>query len=295
LLQLAVLIDYKPKPGSSASALAAFTAAPGASLMIPAGFRVGSKPAPGQPSLVFETSAAVRISGDNSAIALSLLSPDVELPPNTIVVIGINTGLVVNDYVLAVENQGTPGEAAHLLQIDSLFADKAGNTTTLTWTREVGGGSYFNASKQVSLYALRVKAAPFGANAPAWATLSPTLTNFNLPKDSTGKPIANYSDAPFAATNWDNPRQDLQFTLEGSLTLNRVGLGARAGETNDLLSIRLFPNPWYYAPVPGDMNELYLDAIYNDLNDTAQSPGWAVLLTGQVFEVYHVVDARTVA
>src|SRR3954470_2436654 len=84
LLELVTLIDYKPKPGSSASGLAAFTAAPGTALTIPAGFRLGSKPAPGQPSLVFETSTAIRVSGDNSAIALSSLSPDVQFPSNTI-------------------------------------------------------------------------------------------------------------------------------------------------------------------------------------------------------------------
>ena len=295
LLQLVNLIDYKPKPGSSATGLAAFTAAPGTTLTVPAGFRLGSKPAPGQPSLTFETSNAVQVSGDNSAIALSPLSPDVQFPPNTIVLSGVNTNLATDDFVLAVEHQGTAEEAAHLLVIDSLFVDKAGNTTTLTWTREVGNGSYAQASKQVSLYALRVKAAPFGANAPAWNTLSPTLTNFNLPKDSNNNPLASYPDAPFASTDWDSPSLP-EFLIEEAFRINRVSLSSHASQVQkDHLSFHISPNPWYYAPVPGDMNELYLDAIYKQLNDTAQNPGWAVLLTGQVFEVYHVLDARAAA
>ena len=296
LLELVTLIDYKPKPGSSASGLAAFTAAPGTTLTVPAGFRLGSKPAPGQAPLVFETSSAVRVLGDNSTIVLSPLSPDVLFPPNTIVLGGVSSSLAEDDYVLAVENQGTAGEETHLLQIDSVFVDKPGNTTTLTWNREVGNGPYAQASKQVSLYALRVKAAPFGANAPAWNTLSPTLTNSNLPKDSNNNPIASYPDAPFAATNWDEPDLGGEFLIDAGLRANRVSLSSHASQGfEDQIVARIRPNPWFYAPTPGDRNVLYLDAAYKQLNFTIQSPGWAVLLTGQVFQVCHAIDARMAA
>ena len=299
LLELVTLIDYKPKPGSSSSGLAAFTAAPGTGLIIPAGFRLGSKPAPGQPSLVFETSAATKVSGDNSAIALSPLSPDVQFPSNTIVLSGVNSGLAADDYVLAVEHQGTSGEAAHLLQIDTLFVDKTGNTTTVIWSREVGNGSYTQASKQVSVYALRVKAAPFGANAPAWNTLSPTLTNSNLPADAAGKPIANYPDAPFKDTNWDLRDLGLEIMIDGARKIDRIPTMRLANQVQkEHLSIRVLANPWFYVPTPGDqkeLNELYLDAVYKQLNFSEQSPGWAVLLTGPVFQVCHAIDARTAA
>ncbi len=293
LLELVTLIDYKPKPGSSASGLAAFTAAPGTTLTVPAGFRLGSKPAPGQTPLVFETSAAARVLGNNSSIVLSPLSPDVPFPPNTIVLSGVNSGLSEDDYVLAVENQGTAGEETHLLQIDAVFVDKVGGTTTLAWNREVGNGPYVQASKQVSLYALRVKAAPFGANAPAWNTLSPTLTNSNLPKDSNNNPIASYPDAPFAATNWDQQNLGSEFIIDAATRVDRVSLSGHTSQEQIIARIR--PNPWFYVPTPGDQNMLYLDAAYRQLNFTIQSPGWAVLLTGQVFQVCHAIDARTAA
>ena len=38
-----------------------------------------------------------------------------------------------------------------------------------------------------------------------------------------------------------------------------------------------------------------LDAIYKQLSYTSQNQGWAVLLTGGVFQVFHVVGARPVA
>jgi hypothetical protein len=259
LLRMVSLIDYHPAPGAGASGLVAFTAAKGSSLIVPANFRVGSKAEPGQPAMVFETSAATTVWGNSSSISLSQVSPDVPFPQNTIVLQGINNALAVDDFVLAVENQGTTEEAAHLLQIFSADVDKTANTTTITWTREVGDDSYVQASKQVLLYALRVKAAPFGVNAPAWNTLSPTLTNFN---DS---PNTSYPNAPYQ-NNWDTP------------------------------TVGPIANPWFYAPVPDDLNAvLFLDAVYKQLNYTSQNPGWAILLTGGVFQVFHVIDARTAA
>ncbi|HSY71741.1 MAG TPA: baseplate J/gp47 family protein [Alloacidobacterium sp.] len=260
LLRLVSLIDYHPGPGAGAGGLVAFTAAKGASLTVPANFRIGSKPASGQSSIVFETSSAVTVSGDNSSIPLSSISPDVPFPQNAIVLQGINNGVAVDDFVLAVENQGTPNEAIHLLQIASANVDKVANVTTITWIQELGDGSYTQASKQVSLYALRLKAAPFGVNAPAWNTLSPTLTNFN------GSPNASFPSAPYQ-NDWDTP------TTQSAIV-----------------------NPWFYVPVPNDLNTvLCLDAIYKQLSYTSQNQGWAVLLTGGVFQVFHVVGARPVA
>jgi hypothetical protein len=252
LLRLVSLTDYRPGPGTGASGLVAFTAAKGTSLTVPAGFRIGSKPASGQSSIVFETSAAVIVSGDNSSIPLSSISPDVPFPRNTIVLQGIDNGLAVDDFVMAVEDQGTTNEAVHLLQIATANVDKAANVTTITWIQELGDGSYAQASKQVSLYALRVKAAPFGVNAPAWNTLSPTLTSI--------------SNAPYQ-NDWDTP------TIQSTVA-----------------------NPWFYVPVPNDLDTvLVLDAVYKQLNYTSQNQGWAVLLTGGVFQIFHVVDARPVA
>ena len=273
LLRLVNLIDYRPGPGAGATGLVAFTVGKGNSLTVPAGFRVGSKPAPGQSAAVFETTTATAVSGDNSVITLSPLSPDVPFPPRTIVLQGVNNALAVDDYVLAVEDQDTVKEAPHLLQIADLIVDKTANATTISWLQEVGNGPYAQASKQVSVYALGVTAAPFGANAPAWNTLSPTLNN-----SDSKTPAAPYQN------NWDTP---VIFLESARILLNR----------ESRIEEGFFPNiqanPWFYVPVPGDLNTvLFLDAPYKELNSSAQNPGYAVLLSGGVFQIVHVIDAR---
>jgi hypothetical protein len=302
LLRLVGLIDYHPSPGAGASGLVAFTASKGSSLTVPAGFRVGSKPLPGQPAVVFETSSALAISGDNSSIPLSLLSPDVEYLPNTIVLQGINNRLAVDDYLLVVEDQGTATEAAHLLQLETVTTDKSSNTTKITWQQEIGGGPYNQASKSASVYALRVMAAPFGTNAPQWDTLSPTLTN------SDGQ----HSNAPYQSS-WEV--QTISLLLQDQIQTKfarrsvgtsgpqssffQPGVSPPPGSLGDGISVNDFffqPNPWFYVPTPNDpSNVLFLDTLYQQLNYTQQNLGWAILLTDGVFQILHVTDARQAA
>lgn len=290
LLRLVGLIDYHPKPGAGASGLVAFTAAKGSSLIVPDGFRVGSKPLPGRPAVVFETLAAVTASGDNSAIRLSTLSPDVPFPQNTLILQGINNRLAVDDYVLAVENQGTAAEAAHLLQLSDVRVEKSTDTTAVVWQQEIGGGPYVQASKQVSVFALRVMAAPFGADAPPWNTLSATLTNSD--QQHSGAPYPN---------NWDSPT--LEETLfdrirELRMAVSKINLGGVFDTPSEVLSggaggVSLSANQWFRVPAPGDgLKVLYLDNVYKQLNYTQEKPGWAVLLTDGVFQILHVTDAR---
>jgi len=291
LLRLVGLIDYHPKPGAGASGLVAFTVSKGSSLTVPAGFRVGSKPSPGRSAAVFETSSALAASGDNSSIRLSLVSPDIPFTENTIIFQGFNNRLGVDDYILAVENQGRADEAAHLLQLSAVSTDKVSNTTTINWLQEIGGGSYNQASKEASFYALRVTAAPFGANAPQWETLSPTLTN----SDST------HPSAPYR-TNWEIPAFDVTFLEEFRTSLaapGAAGLRAAGGFLQPGFGdgTILVQNAWFYVPTPGDApNFLFLDSVYKQLNYTQQNQGWAVLLTdGNIFQILHVTDARQTA
>ncbi len=109
-----------------------------------------------------------------------------------VVLAGTNTRLAVGDYVLVVEQAGQPNENATLRQLDAIQVDKTGNTTTIFWT-EAAGDSY---DGQSAIYALRVTASAFGSNAPAWITLSPTLTNSD-----------NKHPKPPFGDNWDKPPQ----------------------------------------------------------------------------------------
>ena len=71
LLRLTQLINYRPSPGSAASALLAFTVEAGKQLNIPDSFRVSSKALPGKPAAIFETETAITACGEYSAIPLS--------------------------------------------------------------------------------------------------------------------------------------------------------------------------------------------------------------------------------
>ena len=258
LLHLVRLIDYRPSPGSGASALVTFTVSENASLSIPAGFRVGSRAQSGRPAAVFETASAITASGDNSAIRLSSVSPDVDFVQNTIILQGVNNRVVVGDYLLAVENEGNDNEAANLRQVTAVIADKTAGTTTIFWQDPSGVDSF--ASKQVGVYALRVTAAPFGSTAPRWDTLSPTLTNIDHQHPQTVD--ADHPQAPYP-DDWDTPRKD--------------------------------PPNSFYIPTPGDFpNVVYLDGLYSEIKHSPQNPGWAVLITeGQNnLQVLHVTEAR---
>lgn len=85
---------------------------------------------------------------------------------------GTSTRLEVGDYLLVVENERASGEKTTVRQISTLKTDKKSSTTTITWLEEPDV-TYQN----VTLHALRVTAAPFGNNAPNWASLPETLTN----------------------------------------------------------------------------------------------------------------------
>jgi hypothetical protein len=107
-----------------------------------------------------------------------------------VVLKGTNPRLAVGDYVLIVEREGEADEKTTLRQLDSVRTDKASDTTTIFWNEEANV-SY---DSKAAVFALRVTASPFGSNAPAWNTLSPTLTN------SDNK----HGGAPFDGRNWDD-------------------------------------------------------------------------------------------
>lgn len=270
LLRLVTLIDYRPSPGAGAGGWVAFTAAPNQSLTVPAGFRVASRPQSGTPSVTFETAAPIVAAGDNNSIAISLVSPDIPFAPGTIVLQGTNLGVAVGDHIVVVDVH-----AASLVEVTGVAAVTAAATTTLSWRDPQGLCN--QASKRAAVYAFRVKAAPFGHNAPLWDVLSPTL-----------KSAALYQ------TSWEY-RSVFQPVM--------INLGGGFG-----LGTELVPNDWFFLPTPllpqpgvdlssgtgfEPANQLFLDQAYSELTYSASNPGLAVLLTeGDVYQILTVNDAR---
>jgi uncharacterized phage protein gp47/JayE len=260
LLRLVTLINYRPSPGAGASGLAAFTVAKDQQIVVPEGFRVGSRPKPGKLGVVFETKRTVSATGDNSLIPLSVVSPDAPFPSNTLIFQGANNRLEPNDFFLVIE----PSKAIRvLLRIATVNVDQSGKTTAITWLHDP---LYNQASKQAQVYAFRVVAAPFGINAPAYSTLSQVLT----PVSANASPPR--STVPYPE-NWDDPAMPSFFIPTPPVSASS--------------------DP---ASKDGDpRNTLFLDSVYSQLKFNVTNPGWAILLTDEVPQILRVIDSRTAA
>lgn len=81
LHRLAELIGYRPQPGSAATALLAFTIQKEQQVIIPSGFRAGSKAKSGKQPAVFETETGITARGEHSAIPLSMVAPTNQFAP----------------------------------------------------------------------------------------------------------------------------------------------------------------------------------------------------------------------
>jgi predicted phage baseplate assembly protein len=195
-------------------------------------------------------------SGESRFETRSLYRPFLDGRTRTIVLKGTSTRLATGDDILVVEREGSASESQTVRRVIEVVPDKTAGTTTIRWT-EPASSSY----EQVSLYALRVRAAPFGANAPAWITLPPTLNG-----------TSGGTDGPFKNTNWDNPGDRWAYlpTPAGSGTNTTIG----------------------------DPDQtLFLDATYDAIKAAPEKPAWAVLTgvdgTPNPLTV-HVTDARPV-
>ena len=267
LLRLAGLIDYRPTPGAAAEGWVGFTVAANQSLTVPAGFRVGSRPQPGQQQVVFETAAPAVAAGDNNSLALAILSPRTPFAPGTVAIKGVNTGVSTGDYLLVIDRVGR-SESTNLVRVTGIVADATSGVTTISW--QDPSGVYGQASKRASVYAFRVSATPFGYNAPLWDVLSPTITNSNQQFSSAIYPVS-----------WE---------LRSIL---RPGVFAPAGVS---FIDRIF-NDWFFIPVPTERtDQLFLDRVYSQLKYNVSNPGVAILVTDDnVFQILSVIDAAETA
>src|SRR5262249_55714520 len=121
--------------------------------------------------------------------------------------------------------------------ISTVRADKVSNTTTISW-QEPSGTTYQQTSDNpVALYAMRVRASPFGSTAPNWYTLSPTLA-----APMTSSPPSRSIYAP-PYSNWDD-QENADHFMPSARDVNLDGVYAEARATSD--------NPGWVALVPTD-------------------------------------------
>jgi hypothetical protein len=206
----------------------------------------------------------------------TIYRPFINQNTRTIVLDGVNTRLAAGDYIIATHvmtvGDGQANGIPALYQISSVSVDKTSNTTTIGWQEPAGTTYKQTPNNPVALYAMRVKASPFGSAAPNWYTLSPTLTMVPTSPPTTPPQLqlppagtATTAAPPYA--NWDDPDP---------------------------------ANLSQYMPRGGVIS---LDAVYDEARATPDNPGWVALVPGDigsapvnsVSEIYAFVQAQPIA
>lgn len=194
VLELAALIGYRARPGVAAGLPLAFTLeeAPGApeqavaQTKIAHGTRVQSIPGPDEQAQIFETSEDL-----DGRVAWNRLKPRMSAPPDQpmtetrLYLAGTATNLKPGDTLLLVGNERLTGSDMNrwdLRRVRTVEPDHTAQRTRVTW--EAGLGTYDPAqlpAVQPRIYALRLRAALFGHNAPHPKSLHPAiLTNYGM-------------------------------------------------------------------------------------------------------------------
>jgi len=165
LLELSREIGYVPRPAVASSSALAFTldTSPGAPspITIAMGVKVQSVPGPGETPHVFETIAAIEARREWSAIRPRLTSPQaLSASASRIWIDGTDANLKAGDRVLIV----TPVDRA-LRRVARVRLDNDNNRTSIDF-EPLSDVPQTAASSESGVFVMRVKAAPFGHNAP---------------------------------------------------------------------------------------------------------------------------------
>ena len=318
LRRLAELIGYQPQPGSAATALLAFTIEKQKTVTVPAGFRAGSKAAPGKQAAVFETESAFAALGSHSAIPLSMVAPT-------------NQFASLSDYGLVLAAGPSLGTAAAAANIYGL----AGATYLQTFNYDSGVHQAISVESESGFEAvapsLSVSAAasPFSILASASSIfstsvlgglyLSRTKRQVVLQGTSTRLAVGDYLlvvENEGATGEKTTVRQVSTVTTDKTSSTTTVTWSEQPGasyENVTLHALRVTAAPfgssapnWFSLPAtltnsdgknpdaPFELNWddenadrahvpaesiLFLDSTYDDAKGTLDNPGWVVMLS----------------
>lgn len=223
LIEMARLIDYRPNPGVAAGVTLAFTVdAPPASattpsgvqlpvvagvpqiVEIPAGAKAQSVPQPGETAQTFETSADLQAMAAWNALRPRLSEPQLlPLGATTAYLASTATNLRAGDVLLFVgsEREADPGsERWDWRRISTVDMDSANGWTKVTWTEGLGSlNPPMLPAAAPKVYALRLRASLFGANAPD-------------PRVLAGTTISNFETSSFVDGEF---KKGWKFTIDG--------------------------------------------------------------------------------
>ncbi len=204
LTELARLIGYQPASGVAAETLLAFTlkAATGlpanphtTAITIPSGTQVQSVPAQGQTPQTFETSADILAKADWNALPITTGIPWTPPVSSGLYLAGTATQLNIGDALLIVGADrdswtptSTPNEQWDIVFLNQVKVDQQNNRTWVAWDKPIAhnsgsGSSPSSGWSTAKVFALRQKAALFGATAPSpqLFTLASNTATTSLP------------------------------------------------------------------------------------------------------------------
>lgn len=195
LTELAHSVGYTPGRGRAAATLLAFTLqdAVGAPAMvpIPAGTKVSSLPGPGQVPQNYETTEAVQARPRWNAVpARSRVGQQLAVGATSALVEGARADLSAGDAILLVGSErevalASQSWAFRLLTGVRLIANAGANVTELSWSEPLGspaadsgrvGVEKLPDPRDARLYVLGRKAGIFGAAAPDFRLIQPSVT-----------------------------------------------------------------------------------------------------------------------
>jgi hypothetical protein len=189
VMALAQLVGYKPSPGVAASTFLAFTlnSAPGSpdNVLIPAGTRVQSVPAPGQSPQVFETSSDITALIEQNAIPAQTKIPWQLFGSDTSTWIeGAANNINIGDALLFLTAKSGqpvttgPGDVHYVTAVS--INSNSGNTQIFWDQPLLPSFTKGMTADDVSIFIFRKKAALYGVQAPNPLTLGTTTSNPNL-------------------------------------------------------------------------------------------------------------------
>lgn len=186
VLELARAIGYELGPGVAAATLLAFSleTAAGAppTALVPAGTRVMSVPGPGEAPQAFETSAPFVARREWNELRPARLVPETARGKGVLALAGLDTRLRAGDSLLVVTAARAEGPWKLHRVIGVTLVPEEGLTRValLPPVEDVA------ALERPEVFAMRVRATPFGANAPEWKTASKETRAAYYPSDEGG-------------------------------------------------------------------------------------------------------------
>lgn len=255
IIRLAAMLDYKLNPGVAASTYLVFFTEKDTKVSIPVGLKVQSLPGQDEKPQKFETIEAIDALSDLNEMKLQSITEEqfVLRRQKELVLKGINTGLEVGDYILIIgkHHKDNPGsERWDIRKLNSVKVDSETKTTTVGWDEGLGHRRVDFPTKEenedLQIYAMRLIAWPFGANAPDWRLSPRKLENINKQKQKN---------------------------------INKKKLQDIYKQKPEDISIPIYLD-WTDKTLPEDdenPNHIFLDNIY----ETIDADTWIVLLTAE--------------